>query len=350
VAVAGRAVVAGDPAAAVGAAAAAGGEAKQGLDTMNTIRLAMNIRTTTVFSVLAVLSGCAGTSGLPRPSATFAKPEDAIFALAEVIGTRDSARVDQLFGDGGIELLESGDEIADREDALRVQQQIREKLAFEDRDATTKIALLGNEGWPLAIPLVLLDGTWSFDVEAGLEELENRRIGRNELSTIATMHEFVDAQREYFAEGRDGQPPVYARKVISSEGKHDGLYWPTAENEPESPFGPLIAAAAREGYGNSGGQPEGEPVAYHGYHFRTLTSQGKHAPGGEQNYLDDKGRMTRGFALVAWPAKYGNSGVMTFHVSARGIVYQKDLGEETETTVAKIVAFDPDQSWDPTDG
>jgi len=319
-------------------------------DTMTRNRLAMNTRTTTVFAMLVALCSCAGTSGLPRPSATFAKPEDAIFALAEVIETRDSARVDQLFGDGGIELLESGDEVADREDALRVQQKIREKLAFEDRDATTKIALLGNEGWPLAIPLVLQDGTWSFDVEAGVEELENRRIGRNELSTIATMHEYVDAQREYYAEGRDGLPLAYARKVISSEGKHDGLYWPTAENEPESPFGPLIAAAAREGYANAGSRPEGEPVAYHGYHFRTLTTQGKHAPGGEQNYLDERGHMTRGFALLAWPAKYGNSGVMTFIVNARGIVYQKDLGEETETAVAKIVAFDPDESWDPTGG
>ena len=313
-------------------------------------RLAMNVRTMTAFAVLAALCSCAGTSGLPRPSATFAKPEDAILALAEVIGTHDSARVDQLFGAGGIVLLESGDEVADHEDALRVQQKIREKLAFEDRDATTKIALLGNEEWPLAIPLVLLDGRWSFDVEAGVEELENRRIGRNELSTIESLHEYVDAQREYQAEGRDGLPPAYARKVISSEGKHDGLYWPSAENEPESPFGPLIAAAASEGYTNLANKPEGERVPYHGYYFRTLTAQGKHAPGGQQNYLDDAGRMTRGFALLAWPAKYGNSGVMTFFVNSRGIVYQKDLGEETEAAAAKIVAFDPDESWDPTGG
>jgi hypothetical protein len=325
------------------------------LDTMTRNRFAMNARTTTVaavlvFAILGALGSCTGTSGLPRPSATFAKPEDAVFALAEVIGTRDSARVDQLFGVGGIELLESGDDVADREDALRVRQKIREKLAFEDRGATTKIALIGNEGWPLAIPLVLLDGTWSFDVEAGVEELENRRIGRNELSTIESMHEYVEAQREYISQSRDGQPPAYARKVISSEGKHDGLYWPNAENEPESPLGPLIAVAASEGYTNLANKPEGERQAYHGYYFRTLTAQGKHAPGGEQNYLDDKGCMTRGFALLAWPAKYDNSGVMTFLVNSRGIVYQKDLGEETEQAVEKIVAFDPDGSWDPTGG
>ncbi|HEX6811999.1 MAG TPA: DUF2950 domain-containing protein [Planctomycetota bacterium] len=316
---------------------------------MITIRQSMNARALLI-AVLGTLCSCAGTSGVSRPSATFAKPEDAIFALADLIGTRDTARIDALFGSGGLELLESGDEVADREDGQRVKQKIREKLVFEDQGPTTKIALLGSEGWPLPIPLILEDGTWSFDVEAGIEEIENRRVGRNELSTIETMHEYVEAQREYHAEGRDGQPPAYARKVISSEGKHDGLYWRAAENEPESPFGPLIAAAARDGYPTSGSRSEGEPVAYHGYYYRSLTAQGAHAPGGALNYLDGAGRMTRGFALLAWPAKYGSSGVMTFLVNARGIVYQKDLGDETEAAAAKIQAFDPDASWDPTGG
>ncbi len=303
-----------------------------------------------LFASLGALSGCAATPSESRPSATFATPQEAMLALADVIDTRDIVRIEQLFGADGTELLDSGDEVADREDALHVQQKIREKLAFEDQDAMSKIALLGDEGWPLPIPLVLLDGTWSFDVVAGREEIDNRRIGRNELSTIGSMHEYVDAQREYHAEGRDGLSPAYARKVISSEGKHDGLYWPTAENEPESPFGPLIAAAAREGYLKAEGQPAQQPMAFHGYYYRTLTRQGPNAPGGVRQYFDEAGRMTGGFALLAWPAKHGSSGVMTFVVSSRGIVYQKDLGEETEAAVAKIEAFDPDASWDPTGG
>lgn len=296
-------------------------------------------------AALSVLAGCAGT-GVSRPTATFASPEAAMLALADVIGTHDEARIDALFGDGGIELLESGDEIADREDAMNVKLKIREKLAFEDQDATTKIAVIGNEAWPMPIPLVLENGAWLFDVEAGKEEIENRRVGRNELSTIRSMHEYVDAQREYYGEGRDGQPPAYAKKVISSEGKHDGLFWPTAENEPESPFGPQIAAAAREGYEKDAAQP----IAFHGYYYRTLTAQGGKAPGGAMNYLDSQGRLIGGFALLAWPAKYGSSGVMTFTVNARGIVYQKDLGDDTEAAAAKIQAFDPDASWDPTGG
>lgn len=317
---------------------------------MTTHPLSVLGRALTFTAALGALCACAGTPAAARPSATFSTPELAMLALADVIGTHDRARVEQLFGTGGFELLESGDEVADREDALRVQKKIREKLTFEDQDPTTKIAVIGEDAWPLPIPLVLQDGTWSFDIVAGVDEIETRRIGRNELSTIVSLHEYVDAQREYHAQGRDGQPPAYARKVLSTEGKHDGLFWPTAENEPESPFGPLLAAAARDGYENLGSQPAGEPNAYHGYYYRTLTAQGPHAPGGARNYLDEAGRMTNGFALVAWPAKYGNSGVMTFVVNARGIIYQKDLGDETDAAAAKILAFDPDESWDPTSG
>ncbi len=307
-------------------------------------------RALTFTAALGVLGSCSGTPTVARPSATFATPELAVKALADVIGTHDVVRIEQLLGVGGLELLESGDEVADREDALHVQTKIREKLAFEDQDPTTKIALVGEEGWPFPIPLVLQDGTWSFDIVAGVDEIETRRIGRNELSTIVSLHEYVEAQREYQAQGRDGQPPAYARLVVSTAGKHDGLFWPTAENEPESPFGPLIAAASRDGYEKLGSQPDGEPNAFHGYYYRTLTAQGAHAPGGARSYLDEAGHLTHGFAAIAWPAKYGNSGVMTFLVSSRGIVYQKDLGDETDAAIAKITAFDPDESWDPTGG
>jgi hypothetical protein len=187
-------------------------------------------------------------------------------------------------------------------------------------------------------------GGWRFDVEAGIEEIANRRIGRNELSTLATLHAYVDAQREYASEGHDGEPPVFARKLFSSEGKHDGLYWPTAAGEPESPMGPLVAEAASAGYEHT----EDRAQAFHGYYFRLLLEQGARAPGGAKSYVDAKGRMTAGFALIAWPAKHGMSGVMTFVVGPQGIVYQKDLGEDTEAAVAKLNSFDPDESWDPT--
>lgn len=268
-------------------------------------------RVLTLAAILGALSACKST-----PLATFETPEEAMRAIAEVAGTDGMERAEQLFGSNGVELLRSGDEVADREDASTVKQQIQERLAFEDAGAGTKIALLGTDGWPFPIPLVLEQGRWRFDVEAGREELANRRVGRNELLTIATLHEYVEGQREYRSAGRDGNPPAFARRLISSDGKHDGLYWPAAQGEPESPLGPLAAAAAQEGYTRQ----ESGPTPFHGYFYRTLPGQGPSAPGGEKSYLDERGLLTRGHALLAWPAKYGSSGVMTFQVNQQGIV------------------------------
>jgi hypothetical protein len=225
-------------------------------------------------------------------------------------------------------MLQSGDEAEDREDGLRVKAMILEKVAFEDVDEKTKIALLGNDAWPFALPLTLVDGRWRFDVEAGREELLNRRIGSNELEALASLHAYVDAQREYASKARDAKPASYARKVWSSDGAHDGLYWEAAEGEEASPLGPLFAEAAADRAESSG------PIPFNGYYFRLLESQGKNAPGGERSYLDEQGAMTKGFAAVAWPAKYENSGVMTFQVNQQGIIFQKDLGDETEAAVA----------------
>jgi len=300
----------------------------------------MLTRSISILSLVALLAfGC---KSVPQ-NAGFPTPEAALKELADTIGTHDHARSERLLGKDGPQMLQSGDEVADREDALRVQQYIREKIAFEEQGSDTRIALLGNDAWAFPIPLVRADGAWHFDVAAGAEEIANRRIGRNELSTLATLHAYVDAQREYASQGRDGQPRAFASKLFSSAGKHDGLYWPAAQGEPESPFGPEIAQAASQGYKRS----EGEPLPYHGYYFRVLLEQGSKAPGGKELYADAQGRMTGGFALLAWPARYGMSGVMTFEVNQRGLVYQRDLGEETETQVAQIRAFDPDASWDP---
>ena len=296
--------------------------------------------------LLASLIAC-GKEEVPR---TFKSPEQAVEALSAAMEKNEPAELEALFGPGSLEHLRSGDEVADREDVERVRGLIGEEVVFEDIDDTAKVAIFGKEQWPFPFPLVSADGKWHFDLAGGIEELHNRRVGRNELSTLATLHAYVDAQREYFQEAPMGSPPVFAQKFGSDEGMKNGLYWPAGEGEEPSPLGDLVAAAADEGYAKrEEGDDSTEPRAYHGYHFRILTSQGEHAPGGgAQSYVDGEGRMRTGFAAVAWPASYGNSGVMTFIVNQRGIVYQKDLGTETPVLVDAINAYDPDPSWQPT--
>jgi hypothetical protein len=298
--------------------------------------------------LIASLAGAAGGAVLlllavacrRADPGSFATPEEAVAAVASVAGTGDEKRVEEIFGPGSMELFRSGDPEEDRKAALKVKELIAAKVGFDELDANTRVALFGEKAWPFPIPLVRKDGRWRFDTEAGRTELLNRRVGYNELSTLNSLHEYVNAQREYAAEGRDGNPRAYAQRFLSSEGKQDGLYWPAAEGEPESPLGDLLADASVDA--SKGPQP------FNGYYYRILTGQGKNAPGGEMSYLDSKGLMSRGFAAVAWPAKHGNSGVMTFLVNERGIVYQKDLGAETETAAAAIQSFDPDSSWEVT--
>jgi len=291
--------------------------------------------------LLASLLALAGAGCASSGAATFTTPEEAVHRLVAAAG--DEAVADELLGAGGFELLRSGDDVADREDLEAVVALVREGLAFEDLDADTKLALLGRERWELPIPLVREAGAWRFDVAAGREEILNRRVGRNELSTLATLRALVEAQREYAAQGRDGKPPAFAARIVSTPGQHDGLYWAAGEGEVPSPLGPLVAEAAEEGYGEKGARP----APYHGYLYRLLTEQGPHAPGGQRSYLDANGRLTGGWAVVAWPATHDNSGVMTFLVNHRGIVFQKDLGKDTARAVGSIRSFDPDASWSP---
>jgi hypothetical protein len=274
------------------------------------------------------------------PKDSFETPEEAVKAIVE-LRIDDTAGIETVFGPKSLELFQSGDETADREDAQRVKALIQEKIAFEDVDETTKIALLGNEAWPFSIPLVLEEGRWRFDTEGGREELLTRRIGRNELLVLESLRAYVDAQREYAARAGN-EKAAFARRFVSSEGAKDGLYWPAAEGEEESPLGPLIAEATAEHEGEEG------PIPINGYFFRILEGQGKSAPGGELSYVDESGLMTKGFAAIAWPAKHGNSGIMTFQVNQQALVFQKDLGAETEAAVAKITAYDPDETWEPT--
>jgi hypothetical protein len=291
-------------------------------------------------ALLLFLGACAQQG--PR---VFSSPEEAVTAAVDLVGTGDHQAIEEIFGPGAMEVFSSGDETADRDDARRVKAMIQEKLAFEDRGDGRKVALLGEVGWPFPVPLVQEGGGWRFDLEAGREELLNRRVGRNELFTLATLHAIVDAQREYASKGRDGNPPAYARHILSEPGTHNGLFWPEEPGEAESPLGPLVAEATAEGYRTS---KKGSPTAYHGYYYRILTKQGPSAPGGAREYFDGDGNMTGGFAALAWPATHGNSGIMTFQVNQLGIVFQKDLGPETAEKVASVQAFDPDRTWEPT--
>ncbi|MCI0589371.1 MAG: DUF2950 domain-containing protein [Planctomycetes bacterium] len=297
-----------------------------------------NVTRSSALPILGAVAACAS----PRLE-TYASPEEAMRTVAEVAGTSDDARKAKMFGPDWAEFLQSGDDASDREDVLRLKTMILQKIALKELEGGEKIAEVGNEGWPFPFPIVREGDRWTFDVEAGKDELLNRRIGRNELETIATLREYVDAQREYFEAGRDGNPPAYAQFIFSDEGRHNGLYWPTGEGEADSPLGPLVAEAATHGYRRKGE----EPIPYQGYHFRILTGQGKRVAGGAKSYIDGKGLMTGGFAAIAWPATYGNSGVMTFLVNQRGIVLQKDLGEETSELVEEIKTYDPDSTWRP---
>jgi hypothetical protein len=300
------------------------------------LKIKQNCVSLLVLCSMALLSACKQE----QSQQVFATPEAAIQALSELIGQSSAERADQIFGPGSKEVLLSGDDDADREDYQRVREMIVESVGFEDFDENTKIALLGDADWPWPIPLVKEGNGWRFDMQEGREELLNRRIGRNELWTLTSLHEIVEAQREYLSEPRDGRPNAYAQRFLSTEGHQDGLYWPTQDETDLSPLGEALAGS--ESWGD-------EPHPFHGYFYRILTRRGANAPGGELDFLDADGNLTRGYAVIAWPATYGNSGVMTFIINHRGLVFEKDLGAETAQMAAAIDSYDPDSSWAPTE-
>lgn len=271
-------------------------------------------------------------------------PEAAVQALIDAAADDTPGALQSVLGPMAAE-LGSGDPVSD---ALEREAFVRKALdaaAIElTDDGTHGILVIGSDNWPFAIPLVKQDQGWGFDTPAGIEEIYNRRIGRNELHAIATLRAGVAAQREYAAQDHDGDGvKEYARRFLSQEGQQDGLYWPTAEGEPTSPLGPLVAEASASGYS---AEDSATPRPYHGYFYRILEAQGPSAPGGARSYLDD-GQMTGGFGFLAYPAEYDNSGIMTFIVGPQGIVFQKDLGEQTAELAPRIRAYDPDRSWEP---
>ena len=271
---------------------------------------------------------------------SFTSPELAIDALVSSIRTGATGGVLKVLGPEAQRIVSSGDPTADQAARERFLAAYDEGHQMTQEGDNRAVLIIGKDDFPFPIPLVREGSAWHFDAQAGEEEILNRRIGKNELHAIEVMRAYVDAQREYAEVDRDGHGVQYARKLVSSDGKKDGLSWPAAEGEPESPFGPLVAQARAEGYAARSGRPE----PYHGYLFKILTAQGKDAAGGAMDYVV-AGRMIGGFGLVAAPAEYGNSGVMTLIVNHDGIVFQKDLGPETSRIAAEMTVFNPDSGW-----
>jgi hypothetical protein len=275
--------------------------------------------------------------------ATFPTPEAAAEALAAAAAAKDKAAVVAIFGAGARDWLFTGDAVEDDQAMERFAAAYRKKRAFERKGDTALILVVGDGEFPFPFPLVRAGAGWAFDAEQGKEELLNRRIGRNELRAVSVLAALVAAQWEYAALPRDGSPaPQFARRIRSSPGRRDGLYWPTKEGEAESPLGPLMAEAARDGYASAVAGTARVP--FHGYYYRILTEQGAAAPGGAQSYVVN-GRMIGGFAAIAHPARYGASGVMTFIVGHDGVVHEKDLGPNTAGVAEAMRAFNPDETW-----
>jgi len=291
--------------------------------------------------LLMTVMVAAGTRAAAPGDNTYASPEDAVNALVQAVKVHDRAATIAVLGNVG-EWISSGDKVADRATGDRFVAAYEAKHAITREGDTAKL-VIGNDDFPFAFPIVKTGERWHFDTEAGKDELLARRIGLNELDAVKVMQAIVDAQRDYSSEDRNGNGVLdYAQKFASSPGKHDGLYWPTKAGEPASPLGALVAQAAGQGYAKG----ETGPRPFHGYYYRMLKGQGKSAESGALDYVV-KGRAIGGFAVVAYPAKYGNSGIMTFIVNQDGKVYQADLGPKSAEQAGKMQRFDPDKAWSP---
>ncbi len=288
---------------------------------------------------------------------TFGSPQEAMSALVRAVEKGDQGALARIFGPDYDQLL-SGDPIEDNRDLNRFAAGLQEDAQLREDSDTQYTLLAGKDKWPIPIPIVKRGENWVFDTKAGLQEIFDRRIGEDELSAINTCRAYVLAQWEYYT-GADGDHDgiaEYAQKFFSSPGQHDGLYWETSGDEKSSPLGQLVAEARAEGYGpkaqGSGNKttPAGPASAahprhpYHGYYFKILTRQGPNAPGGAFSYIIN-GNMIAGYALVAYPDKWGNSGIMTFIVNNQGRVYEKNLGKDTEQIASSMTEYNPDPSW-----
>jgi hypothetical protein len=274
----------------------------------------------------------------------FASPEEAVSSFIDALTKNNRKELLSILGPEGESLLSSGDPVADKQGKENFLEKFEEKHAIEKDGPAKTVLVIGKDDWPFPIPVIKEGEGWYFDTSEGKEEVLNRRIGRNELFTMQTCLAIVDAQREYAMMDSDGDGLLeYAEKFKSDPDKRNGLYWPTAEGEEPSPLGELLAKARAEGYKTLGSHDKPQP--YYGYYFRMLMQQGSNAPGGAYDYVVG-GNMIGGFAVVAYPAHYSNTGVMTFIVNHDGVVYQKDLGTETEKIARDMMSYDPDKTWE----
>ena len=286
-----------------------------------------------------------GFAAQPDAQRVFASPEEARQALSGAVQAKDQAALAAMFGPA-VKDLEPGDPVEEAAEFDHFAQHVAEGIELMKDGETKATLLIGTKKWPFPIPIVRKNGGWLFDTQAGREEILTRRIGHNELLAINVCRAYVEAQREYYGmpEPDGDQIPKYAQHMISRPGKRNGLYWPTAAGEKESPLGPLVAKAKEQGYMLPRKPGEHGPRPFQGYYFKILKEQGKSAPGGKFNYVIN-GNMVAGYALVAYPAKWGASGVMTFIVNQRGRVYQKNLGPKSAEIARKMKEYNPDLSW-----
>jgi len=294
----------------------------------------------TIFLALPLAGMAAGSHGQSH----FDSPEQAVKVLIDASRAGQSRELLKILGHDGRKLVFSGDPVADKLGREKFVAAYDKANQIEPQGPERSVLVIGEKQWPFPIPLVKLGAVWHFDTQAGVEEILNRRIGRNELGAIQVCRAYVDAQRDYAAQvPQSGGLLEYAQHFMSGPNKRDGLYWPAAAGEPESPMGALVASARAEGY-SAGKDSQRHHEPYHGYFYRILKRQGKHAPDGARDYLVD-GRMVAGFALIAFPARHGDSGIMSFMVNQDGVVYQKNLGRDTESVARKMTNFNPDPSW-----
>ncbi|HMD15208.1 MAG TPA: DUF2950 domain-containing protein [Terriglobales bacterium] len=289
--------------------------------------------------VAMLLAACfpAGSMAQQPGQKTFSSAEDASNALVTATQSNDEKALLEILGPDGKQIVSSGDEVEDAHGRANFVQKYQEMHRLvKEPNGTTMVLYIGAENWPTPIPLVQKGSSWYFDTEAGKKEILYRRVGRNELSAIRVCQELVAAQKEYFA-----QRGEYAQKIFSDEGQHNGLYWKAANGEPQSPIGPLVASAVAEGYAKS---QAGAPTPYRGYYFHVLTR----GAGGAKSYIVN-GKMTEGFAFVAYPAEYRSSGVMTFIVNQDGAVYEKDLGKKTDGLAKGLKQYSPTSGWRKTE-
>jgi hypothetical protein len=290
-------------------------------------------------AVAIFLTGCFAVhaKAQQRGQKTFSSPEDASNAFIAAAQSNDEKAMLEILGPDGKQIVSSGDETEDAQSRANIVKKYQEMHRFVREPDGTTVMYIGAENWPTPIPLMNKGNSWYFDTEAGKKEILYRRVGRNELSAIRVCEEMVVAEKEYYSTEHN----EYAQKIYSDQGQQNGLYWKAADGGPQSPIGPLVAAAVAEGYVRD---QSGAPTPYRGYYYHLLTRQGKNAPGGAKSYIVN-GKMTEGFAFVAYPAEYRSSGVMTFIVNQDGVVYQKDLGKKTEVLGITIKEYNPNSSW-----